>query len=58
MVHLPDKYTDPHRERHKTIINDIKNERGDGFSAGNGTVVDGPLTICHITSKDEIYLTL
>lgn len=32
MVHLPDKYTDPHRERHKTIINDIKNERGGGFS--------------------------
>lgn len=45
MVHLPDKYTDPHieRERHKTIIDDIKNEKGAaGFSAGNGTVVDGP----------------
>lgn len=29
-----------------------------GFSAGNGTVVDGPLTICHTSSKDEISLTL
>lgn len=24
-----------------------------GFSAGNGTVADGPLMICHTTSKQE-----
>lgn len=33
-----------------------------GFSAGNGTVADGPFIICHTTSKrkkkDEISLTL